>query len=222
MLKDNGLPPLPIIDALADIDPVAQPDGLSLRSIEVVGGEELFEGLLAVGDAGVVLGREGLEVGFLLGLLDGLAGLEDEQEQRGVLDLGRLVVGDVDAALREEVLRAGQRAPERLEGLVDARRRRLRPRFHVRWVQVWVRPRLQPQELAPQRPHVDVEPPPRRRPVRQRLGEELVVRLRHFRLRLRSCHACVCGWLGTLSARAGDERSSCHTRRGMWYASLGS
>ncbi|PMB65858.1 hypothetical protein BM221_008055 [Beauveria bassiana] len=87
-----------------------------------------------------------------------------------------LVARHVDAPQREQVLRAQQRVRQRPVRLVDERRARLGGRLGgAGRVHVWVRARLELQELAAQLAHVNGEVAARRRAQGQRGREERVV-----------------------------------------------
>lgn len=161
VLQHDGTALLPVMYAIPDIHPVAQPHRLPLRGIDVVPPKRILEDLLALPDAAVVLVAQGLEVRRHHGLLDGLVGVHDGGEQRGLVRRAEgLVVRDVDAAQAEEVLRAEERVRERAVGVVDGRRGAFRAELGGAaggGVLVRVVRGLQAEELAPEEGGVDGE-----------------------------------------------------------------
>lgn len=178
MLQNMVLPLLPIIQALLDIHPIPQLDGLALRRLDVIVLKRLLQRLLALRDALVVLPPRLVQVVLALRLLDLLARLQHQHQQVRRLDLEGFVVGNVDASQREQVLRPQQRVGQRLEGLVDARRCRFGPGFGLGRVHVRVGAGLKLQEFAAEGADVDGEVAGRGRTVGERFGEEVVVGLR--------------------------------------------
>lgn len=178
MLQNGRLPLLPVTHGPPHIHPVPQPDSLPLGPLEIVLPEGLLQHLLAAPYALLILGRQPVQVGGSAGLLDGLVGLEHDHEQLRLLDLERLVVGDVDTLQGEEVLRAQERVRQRLVGVVDGGARRLGLRLGRRRVQVRVVPGLEAQELGAEGAQVDGEVAVRGWSVGEGLREEGVEGLR--------------------------------------------
>lgn len=174
MVQDSGVALFPVVNALAYVDPVAQADGLLLGGADVVAAEGSLEGALAAPDPGLVLAAQGVEVGRVTSVLDGLVGVEDAGKQAGLLDLEGLVGGYVDAAEGEEVLGAEEGIGKGAVGVVDGGREGLSLGLEVGRLLVRVVGGLEAEELASQEGGVDGEVARGRGPGREGGGEVAV------------------------------------------------
>jgi hypothetical protein len=180
--KMHPLPRLPLIQRLLNANPIPQPNRLTPGPLQIIPCKSLRQNALAPPYPFRIHPPHLHQLLLRRRLLDGFPRLHDLHQQLRVLDLCALVVRQVLVAPeRQQILRPEEGVRERAEGVVDARRGRLRRGLGPGGGEVRVGPGLELEELPAEGAGVYWEGTVGRGPQGKGFTEEVVVGLAAWR-----------------------------------------